>query len=69
MKEKMQKVKEMFGQVLVIVSLFVGIYYVTKAIFIGLFLTADWTYNKISGLVKKSHKEISEDASEVEFEE
>ena len=69
MKEKMQKVKEMFGQVLVIISLFVGIYYVTKVIFMGLFLAADWTYNNISGIVKKNHKEIVEVDPEVEFEE
>ena len=69
MKEKMQKVKEMIAQVLVIVSLFVGIYYVTKVIFMGLFLAADWTYNKISGIVKKNHKEIVEVDPEVEFEE
>ena len=69
MKEKMQKVKEMFGQVLVIISLFVGIYYVTKVILMGLFLAVDWTYNKISGIVKKNHKEIVEVDPEVEFEE
>lgn len=68
MKEKMQKVKELIGEILIIVSLFVGIYWVTKVIFIGLFLAADWTYNKISSLVKKSHKEIN-DVSEAEFEE
>lgn len=68
MKEKIQRAKEMIGQILMIVSLFVGIYYVTKVIFMGVFLAADWTYDKIASLVNKKHKEISEDDSEVEFE-
>lgn len=68
MKEKIQRAKEIIGQILMIVSLFVGIYYVTKVIFMGLFLAADWTYNKIASLVNKNHKEISEDDSKVEFE-